>query len=48
MNVYLAMYSTEISIFVALCVGLGIGMLIGHSMGKELRYKRDSRGRFIK
>jgi hypothetical protein len=46
-SVYLAMYSTEISIFVALCTGLGLGMWCGFELGRECP-KRDAKGRFTR
>lgn len=46
--VYLAMYGREIEIFVSLMFGLGIGFWQGHIFGKEVRFKRDAKGRFAR
>jgi len=49
MNVYLVMYSTEISIGLALLMGLALGFFIGSEWAIDrFTPKRDAKGRFTK
>jgi len=47
MSPYLVMYGKEICIFLALCIGLSLGMWCGFELGRECP-KRDAKGRYVR
>lgn len=48
MPVYISLQTYQTTVFVIAMIFLAIGLWVGHALGKDNRFRRDSKGRFIR